>query len=197
MRILAFGDNHGNIKSINRAIEKSKSSDVILCTGDITNFGQGIEKVLLKFKKINKPFLIIPGNHEFEDELKKVCKKLGFPIFLHKGSYRINNYVFFGYGGGGFSQEDLRFERITEKFKKTIKKGDKIILITHAPPYKTKLDFLPGIGHTGNESYTKAVKELKPDFYFCGHLHENQSKRDKINKTILINPGPEGKLINI
>ena len=31
----------------------------------------------------------------------------------------------------------------------------------------------------------------------CGHLHENFNKKDKLNKTILINPGPNGEMITI
>jgi len=197
MRLLVFGDTHGSKSAIKRIIKKASGADIVICLGDLTNWGHNLENLLLKFKNLKSQFLFIHGNHEYIGDVKKVVKKHGFIQFLHQRSYSINNYVFFGYGGGGFLLEDLKFENIIKRFKKTIKKNDKVILITHAPPYGTKLDILPYTGHAGNKSFTKFIKEIKPIYHLCGHFHENESKRDKINNTIILNPGPEGKIIRI
>src|SRR3989344_3590714 len=117
-------------------------------------------------------------------------------IFLHKRSYSIGDYTFFGYGGNGFIQEDKKLESLIEKVKKITK--EKLIFITHMPPYNTKLDYLPyGKRHAGSKSSSKFIKELKPVLTACGHLHENFKKEDSIGKSLIINPGPEGQLIEI
>jgi len=103
-------------------------------------------------------------------------------------SYKINEYVFFGYGGGGFTLVDKNFEKIIKKFK-TIKKGSKVILITHAPPYDTTLDRLDHMDHLGSKSIKKFIEEVQPVLNICGHLHENAGNIDKIKKTKIINPG--------
>ena len=88
-------------------------------------------------------------------------------------------------------------EKIIKKFKKTLKKGDKVVFVSHAPPINTKCDFIPGHGHAGSYSVRKFVEVIKPIYNINGHLHETFSKRDKIGNTIIINPGPEGKLLKI
>ncbi|MDP6642356.1 MAG: metallophosphoesterase [Candidatus Nanoarchaeia archaeon] len=194
MKILAFGDLHGDIKTLNKIIKKSKSVDVVVCAGDLSNFSMDLEIVLNKLKKIEKPLLIINGNHELDYELKKLCKKYKF-IFIHKTQYNIANYSFVGFGGGGFSQIDKEFESWAKKFKK--RKDKKIVLVTHAPIFNTKLDFLQGLGHVGNKSMRKFVDKIKPILVVCGHLHENFNVTDEIKKTKLINPGKEGKILTI
>ena len=82
---------------------------------------------------------------------------------------------------------------------KTIKKkieGKKIIFITHGPPYGTKIDLL-GTNYAGNKSYTNFIKKEKPILALCGHLHENFGKTDQIGPSKLMNPGPEGEIIDI
>lgn len=197
MKILAFVDTHGNLNAIKRLLKKGESVDLLICAGDISNFGNNLLSSVSKLQKLKKHMLIIHGNHESEEQMREVSKKFPWVIYIHKGSYQLGNYYFFGYGGGGFSTEDSQYEKTIKKFKKTLKKDAKIVLITHGPPYGTRCDLLMHQGHRGCKTYTKIDKELKPILHICGHLHETASIRDKIGKTLVINPGPEGKIIRI
>lgn len=192
MKILAFVDTHGNKKAIEIIIKKAKKEnpDILICAGDITNWGENIKSLIKDLEKLNILLLIIPGNHETSELIDSISSKL--IINLHKKSYELNDYIFLGYGEGGFSKEDKEFEKITNKFKKTIKKDSKIILVTHAPPYG-RLDFI--FGHQGNEAIRKFIEEIQPIIHICGHLHEYEGKEDKIKRTRIINPGPYGILI--
>src|SRR3989344_3980087 len=78
---------------------------------------------------------------------------------------------------------------------KKIKK-ENVIFITHAPPYKTKLDKLP-MGNVGSVSIRKFIEKIKPILFICGHLHENENKRQKLKQTLMINPGYKGEIIEI
>lgn len=197
MRILAFTDTHGVKQYIDILLKKSKEVDMLVCAGDISDWGQDIEKQLEYFKKAKKPMLIIPGNHEDEGSLRNICKKFNFCSFIHCGSYEIGSYIFFGYGGGGFSEVDKDFEKLAERFKASMSNAKKIILVTHGPPYGTSLDYLSGLGYRGCRSIRKFVEEAKPILHICGHLHDNAGNTDTIGKTIVVNPGPEGKIIEI
>jgi len=197
MKILAFVDTHGDLKAINRLLIKGKEVDLIICAGDISHFGNNLKSIVGKFKKLNKPMLVIHGNHESEEQMRAVCKEFPWALYIHKGSYQLGNYCFFGYGGGGFSTEDPQYEKVIKKFKKTLKKDTKLAIITHGPPYGTKCDFLIEQGHRGCKTYAKIDKELKPILHICGHLHETASMRDKLGETLVINPGAEGKIIRI
>ena len=196
MKILVFVDVHGSVNTLKKIIKKSAKADLLICAGDLSNWGQKLDYLLSLLSKTKKLLLIIPGNHETSKEIKKSCSLFDFAQDLHKASYSLNNYTFFGYGSGGFTLSDPKFERIAKKFKKTIKKDSKIILITHAPPYKTSLDKLP-IGHRGCKSIRKFIEDVQPKLVICGHLHENAGNEDKIKKTLIINPGKDGKIIEI
>jgi len=197
MKILAFVDTHGSLEAIKRLLVKGEGVDLLVCAGDISNFGHNLKESIAKFKKLNKPMLIIHGNHESEEQIKELSKEFPWLINLHKGSYNLGEYCFFGYGGGGFSMEDREYEKVANKFKKTLKKGSKLIVITHGPPYGTKCDYLPHQGYRGCKTYTNMDKELKPILHICGHLHETAAVRCTIGNTLVINPGAEGKIIRI
>jgi len=196
MKIFTFVDTHGNLSRIDKIIQEItlEKPDIVICAGDISDFGENLKESIEKFTNIGIPFLMIPGNHETSEEIKELSRKYKFMINLHKASYEINDYIFFGYGEGGFSQENLEFERIIPKFKNTLKKGSKVILVTHAPPHGTKLDLLHN--HVGCKSIRKFIEEIKPLLHISGHIHENSNKTDILDKTVLINPG-DGKIIEL
>ena len=193
MKILAFVDVHGNKTALNKIIEKSKNADLLICAGDITNFGQNLNKIIDQISTVNKPLLIIPGNHETASEIKSLKQK--FVVNIHKTIYRINDYIFFGYGSGGFSLRDIALENKIEEIKQIVK-NKKFILVTHAPPYGTMADTIHG-QHHGSVSITKMIYETSPIINICGHLHESANKKSVLKKTLIINPGPYGTLINI
>ncbi|MFH1209385.1 MAG: metallophosphoesterase [archaeon] len=195
MKILAFGDTHGNISYINRIIKliNDKKPDLLICSGDLTNFGGDIKKYVNMFPE-DILMLMVPGNHESSELLDSLNNKN--LINLHKKSFETDDYIFFGYGEGGFSYVDKEFEDTYNKFKKNVN-GKKIILITHAPPFDTAIDYLPRLGNRGNKSFRNFIDELNPLLCVSGHFHENSGKSFKLKETILVNPGPLGKLIEI
>lgn len=201
MRILAFTDVHGSLVALRRIAQKVKTQkpDLLVCAGDMSIFEHGIIGILRKLNKLNKKIIIVHGNHEDSSTFIKCSKLFKNIIFIHKNYFIEDGILFLGYGGGGFSVFDKEFEKISKnKFKKIIKnnQGKKIILVTHAPPYKTKLDKLMQ-GHCGNKSIRHFVEKNKIHLLICGHLHENFGKEDKIKKTKIINPGPFGKIIHV
>ena len=200
MKLLAFTDTHGSLLALKRIEQKVKTQnpDLLVCAGDISIFEHGIVGLVRRLSKLNKKIIIIHGNHEDSSTFIKLSKLFKNIIFIHKKYFIYDDLLFLGYGGGGFSITDKEFDKTTIKFKKIIKtnKDKKIIFVTHAPPYKTKLDKLVQ-GHSGNKSIRNFVEKNKVYLLICGHLHENFGKEDNIRKTKVINPGPFGKIIDI
>ena len=199
MKVLAFVDMHGSLTGLKKIEKQAKKADLIICAGDFTIFGQNTDHFLKKFNAFNKPMLIVPGNHEDEAELQALCKKYKNINYLHAKGYKEGEFFFLGYGGGGFSMRDKAFEKLSKQFEKEIKDlgNPKTILITHAPPYKTKIDRIMD-EPCGNKSIKNFIKKIQPMILVVsGHLHENAGKEDKVGNTRVINPGPYGKLISI
>ncbi len=196
MKILIFSDMHGNKNALERLIKKAHGVDLLVCAGDLSNMGRDLEGILKRLD-IGIPLFIIHGNHESEDEMKGVCSMFPTMRYIHRASLRFKGFVFFGYGGGGFAIRDTVFESLMARLKKDLKPGDKVVLVTHAPPHGTKLDYLPHAGHRGCISIRRFIDEIRPVLHICGHLHENVARKQIVDGTLVINPGPEGKIIRL
>jgi len=198
MRILAFGDLHGDSKALSKLLKKiTDDVDIIICLGDVGDWGENDKKIIAQFKRFGKPFLLIPGNHEHESGLAQIAEKFDFVAYLHKGCYQINNYIFFGYGGGGFARENKEFEKVVNQFSKSIKKDNVVVTFTHGPPADTKLDLIPGFGHVGCRSIRKLILEVKPILHLCGHIHDTFGEKEVLGKTLVVNPGPTGMKFDV
>lgn len=196
MKILAFSDMHGNKSALRSIIKRGKKKDIdlLICAGDFSIFSGGAEDILSRLNKINKPVLLIHGNHEDDDELRKRCKLFKNCYFIHDRKFKVKDYVFIGYGGGGFSYRDKSLEKKISKFKKGLDKK-KVVVVTHAPPYKTKIDKIHK-EHAGSKSVRKMIESLKPVLAISGHLHECVGE-DKIDGSRVVNPGYKGRVINV
>lgn len=198
MKLLAFSDVHANKNALFKIKEKAikEKPDFLICCGDLSLFGKGLEEGAKFLNELNIKMLIIPGNHETPEEIKNICSKNKNLVNIHQGAFDYENYTFFGWGTGGFSYIEEGFERISKQFIKTLDKNKKLIFVTHAPIYGTKLDLL-SMGHRGCKSTRKFIEETDPVLVLCGHFHENFKKQDKIKKTLIVNPGDDGMIIKL
>ena len=198
MKLLAFTDVHVGKKSLESIKEKAlkEKPDLLICCGDLSVFGSGLKEAAKFLNDLKIQTLIIPGNHEMVEEVKDICSKYKNLVNLHCAVFELGNFNFFGWGTGGFSFIEEEFERVAKKFIKNQDRNKKLIFVTHAPIYGTKLDYLP-MGHRGCKSTRKFVEEVQPLLVLCGHFHENFKKQDKIKKSLIINPGKDGMIIEL
>ena len=198
MNILAFSDFHENKSAMKKIKEKLDTADILICHGDLTNWGRNLEKIVNEICSWGKNVLFLHGNHENENIMRNIVDKYKNAKFLHMASYRMGKYLIFGYGGDGFAATDGVFEKVSEKFAKEIKKDDIVIMVSHGPPYGNKADYLgKDIGHRGCKSYTKFIEKYKPMLWICGHLHETFGAIDIKGKTVIANPGAEGRILKV
>jgi len=204
MKVLCFTDWHGGTDynefsgdALASIKKKAKNVDLILCTGDITLFGNAMEEVLEFINSLGKKVLLIPGNHEDEDELEAMVKNFKNIVYLHKHSFEFKGFTFLGWGGGGFGQRDLEFEAWSLKVLKKYKKK-KLVLLLHGPPFGTEIDYRDeDFGNVGCLSYRIFIEAISPLAVFSGHIHETYHKRDVLGKTKLYNCGPDGEIITL
>lgn len=190
IRILASTDLHEDMNAVRRIIKYSPLVDVVVIAGDLSNFGRGLRKVLLELNKSKVKVLVVPGNHEDEESIIENSVDLHNIINIHKSFFIVKNALFLGYGGSNFTNRDKEFLIIEPFFDKLIKKKnpEKVIFITHNPPFDTKLDDLEGY-HIGTREFSDFIIKEKPDVVICGHLHEKFGESQEIGKTRIINPG--------
>lgn len=201
MKILAATDIHADTLLTKKLAETAKKEnvDLVVLAGDLTFYGKGLERLLYPFKEKGVKVALIPGNHDPPELIDFISNKYKF-YNLHNYPLVLGDTAFIGAGFADIgpyyiSDEDL-YNKIIEQMKIAKKKNaKKIVIVSHSPPNNTKLD---DIGmHVGSESLRKLIEKYQPDLCICGHIHEAFGLEDKIGKSKVINPGQEGKIINI
>ena len=198
MKLLVFSDMHSDLKLTRDLLQRGidKDVDFIIVPGDMTNFSKNLKGVLQLLNDSPKPVYVLPGNHEEGKRFDELVETMPNLTNFHKSYFEFDDYVILGYGGDGFSKEDAEFRKVSRKWYGQFK-GRKIVLVTHGPPYLTKLDKLSKKRHVGNVDYRKFIERIKPKLFVCGHLHDTMGEQDTLGETILINPCWEGAIIEL
>ncbi len=197
MKLLAFVDTHEDptVFARFREVIAEEKIDVACCAGDFTIFGRGTEAVLAEMNTLGVPVVLIHGNHEDEEE---VVEALEGKENLHWAHGRIVDLVgvrFFGFGGHGFRKEEPELEELERQHAGEFTQNT--IILSHAPPYGTTLDEAGPGWHVGNESLTGLLRRRRPMLLLCGHIHQCFHQRERVLKTLCINPGPDGEIVEV
>jgi len=201
MRILTFTDVHGHPATLKMLAKKARNVDFCICCGDFTTFSIDMDWVIDFFgRNFPVPVYMIHGNHDSYRRFLELCKHYQniIPFHLKLLKLKKHDICMFGFGGGGFSFTEPVLEKAHKELKKKLPPGERLILVTHAPAYHTSVDFLDEQrGHRGCNSSRKIIEDLQPMLALSGHFHETFGVDDKIGKSLLLNPGDEGIIIEV
>jgi len=197
MRLIVGSDFHGNEAMVERFVAKAEEehAEIILICGDVTNFGtlREAKRLLSFFIKPRVPVLFIPGNCD-PPSLSGV--DLEGVRCIHGGTAPYGDITFLGIGGSPptpfhtpFEIEEGEIMAELSRAAENLIDDRRFILLSHAPPRDTRLDRTRFGLHVGSVSVRRFIEDKKPFLVFCGHIHEAKGE-DRINETILINPGP-------
>ncbi|MDI6802380.1 MAG: metallophosphoesterase [Bacteroidota bacterium] len=193
MRILAFTDIHG---SYNRVLEiiKSEKPDMVIIGGDLTNLGrvQEVESVIRQFQTLTPNLFCIAGNMDLPQH-DDLFDKLN--VSINGKGIIMNEVGIFGVSAVPTSplrtpyeiDEEAISEKIAEGYKDVLNAKTKI-LVSHAPPYGTKVDIVHSGYHVGSSAVRDFIEAEKVDVVICGHIHEGRGQ-DTLGKTKIINCG--------
>ncbi len=188
MRILAASDIHGAVAMLKYVLRR-EHADILVLAGDLSNNSlHEARNVLRVAKNYDLNVVFVPGNMDPPALLD--MESFEGAINLHGKVKNILGLSFGGLGGGGISPFNTPIEFDENTFwQKLSSLNDIDVLVSHAPPYKTRLDIVrPGM-HVGSKSLLKFLEERQPILCICGHIHEAYGT-DFIRRTALVNPGP-------
>ncbi len=162
---------------------KSKVSDedVVLIGGDVS-WAMTLEGALPDLKEIDElpgEKLIIRGNHDYwwASMVKMTALGLRHIRFIQNNAIKIGSYVFCGTRGWTvpetsaeqseedkkiFDRELIRLELALSDAKKQAKDGDKIVCMTHYPPFNATF---------ADSAFTEMMIKAGVDTAIYGHLH--------------------------
>jgi uncharacterized protein len=201
MTFLVISDLHGNIPVLDKLDSEFKASDAVLFAGDFAEFGHtetGKPALEALCKKHETIFSVI-GNCDEPDFLEEIEKQ---DISVENTLVYHDGLCFAGSGGGSKFTGTTPNERTDEELlsdldivENTEEGGggngswNNLILIMHNPPKDTKCDAVNPTVHVGSPLLRKFIEDKAPLAVITGHIHESAAV-DKINNTVVINPGP-------
>jgi Icc-related predicted phosphoesterase len=202
--ILVLGDIHQNIDKLKELKKEVKDVDLVIIAGDITQFGEKkeAEKIINEFLLLNKSLLAQLGNMDHKSVDSFLTEK---GINLHGKGNIYGEIGIFGVGGSNPTPFNTPTEFPEDVIKELLINGYNMtgnapvkIMISHTPPFGTKVDKLPNGANVGSKSVREFIEEYKPQIAVVGHIHEGKGE-DRIGDTKLFNPGvfAEGGYVHI
>lgn len=169
------------------------------------------------FEKIHErvKFIGVWGNADNTKMLQKVPIERHIEI-IHNRIIRIGDFCLLGYNGRplyifekenkeqwAFSEEKA-YSDLEKLFREL--EGEKVILVTHVPPYGILDQVVENYrkygvgtygerardGYIGSVAFKKIDEKFKPILHIFGHIHESKGAK-KIGKTTFVNTGSFGK----
>ena len=186
MKLLACSDVHGRLEAAEILASKASEEgfNIILVAGDLTHFGPAElgRKVVETLLKSGLPVLHVPGNID-PPGLHEALKDVG--VSLHGRGVEVEGLKIVGAG-----YEDGVSQPLRRGIAELGKPPD--IVLTHVPPYGSKVDVAWSGEHVGSVELADFLREFKPRLSICGHIHEARGV-DQLNGTLICNPGPAFK----
>jgi Icc-related predicted phosphoesterase len=197
MRLLVFSDIHGKKSALERLMDID--ADYYFAAGDLATWGRGLEQLAPVLQKRAERMYVIPGNHESEADIARLCEQCGFHNF-HGQTIQIAGYTVAGLGYSNPTPFDTPGEYTEQELAARLEKFaglDPLILICHAPPKDTKLDRAGEGQHFGSTAVRDFIDRHQPAYFYCGHIHEAAGREDTIGRTVGWNVGIEGKVLEL
>ena len=197
MRILVLTDIHNKWSILRKLLRKVRTEeiDLIIVAGDLSFCGDLNEALnVLKVLSKEKHVLFVPGNCDSPSLLH--LDKYGNAENIHGKVVNYGEFIFAGIGGSNPTPFNTPVEFLEYEIKEIlsnikVKLGERSldILVSHPPPYNTKLDIISTGGHVGSLEVREFIENVKPKLCICGHIHESPGI-DSIGETLVLNPGP-------
>ena len=189
MHILHISDIHCSYNAIQRLAREVIPSihDRLLgvfITGDIECPELVIDPLLEILREGSQRIFAVTGNMDdtyVARYLQERRLSVEGNIIIH-GKYAI--------GGVSGIEPYVSLRILSERLKKVSqeKRDLDLIILSHFPPFNTKVDIAWGNVHAGLPELRDFITSYNPRIFLCGHIHESRGV-DNIGDTLIVNAG--------
>jgi len=204
IKLLVISDIHGHLEAIDKLKKclMDKHYEIFIICGDLTHFGSPNELKEVLYALSNAVsydlMVFVLGNCDpytvLED--KNLCSDMSACRLLHGDVVLWHDIAIGGVGGGLISPFGTLIEYDEDEFsafldsimRKWVSTKTRI-LVTHTPPYNTKVDLTHFGEHIGSLALRNFILKEAPLLNLCGHVHEARGI-DRLGESYIVNPGP-------
>jgi hypothetical protein len=197
MKILIFSDIHSDLKTLKRLMDTE--ADYYFAAGDLVSWSRGLPAAAEVLKRRTGDVFVLPGNHESARDVSSMCAEHGLVDF-HGKHVIIGGVTIAGLGyssptpfntPGEYSEAEMA-ERLSH-----LEPLNPRVMICHAPPKDSKLDRAGANQHFGSSAVREFIERAQPEYFFCGHVHEAEGAEERFGRTLGINVGKKGYLLDL
>jgi Icc-related predicted phosphoesterase len=198
MKLLAFSDLHRDLDQARELIERSSEANVVIAAGDFASVHEGLEEAIDALSGISAPTVLVPGNNETEDALRRACEGWDSATVLHGEGTEVDGVQFFGLGAGvPITPWDWSFDLDEEDASEKLAGcPEGAVLVVHSPP-KGHCDTSSAGDHLGSEAILETIEKKRPKLAVCGHIHEAWGAESAVGPTQVVNLGPSGRMFEV
>ncbi len=200
MKILAVGCLHGDLTQAKKLAEQAQKEavDLVVFAGDFTQSERHTPGLFKVFKEKGLNLALIPGNHESPAHAEAMAQLYGMK-FLHGYYAKFGDVAILGAGSANFgifglSEKEL-YDLLKRSADKVKGKARKTIIVTHAHPSNTKIDFDGRF--FGSDGIRRAIEKIQPAIAISSNIHEAEGIEDLVGETRIISVGKRGKIIEV
>ncbi len=194
MKLLLFSDLHCDQEAARSLMKRADDVDVLIGAGDFATCRRGIQQTLEVLRQTRRPTVLVAGNAETDEELRRACQGWSLAHVLHGSATTIDDVPFFGMGGavpvtpfGAWSYD------LTEAEARDLLADcpPDAILVTHSPPQGAVDRSSRGVS-LGSVAIRETIEQSHPRLAVCGHIHDCSGRTARIGATPVVNAGPRG-----
>lgn len=199
MRIAAFSDLHRDQEAARRVVEAGTHADIVIGAGDFATHGKGHDETLSILQRIDRPVLLVCGNHDDLGELRRLAAGRPSWHVLHGESVSVLGHAFFGLGyevarsAGALPQSCITEQQAADMLEHC---PPGAILVTHAPP-RGIADLQRDGTHQGSVAIRAAIGSKQPPLVLCGHIHHAWGSYGRVGSSLVVNLGPAVTLFDL
>jgi len=194
---MIFSDIHNDLAALRRVMETD--ADYYVAAGDLVTWAKGLDRCGEILKEKGDKVWVMPGNHESAEQIESFCEKYGLRNF-HDQLVEAGGRKFGGLGYSSPTPFQTPGEYSEAELKQRLGKFAGIaglVMACHAPPEGTELDRIREGVHAGSRSVREFIEANQPDYFFCGHIHEAEGREVRMGKTVAVNVGKRGYLLEL
>ena len=197
--ILAFSDLHLDASAAAALVVAAPRADIVVGAGDFGVRGEGGPRALAMLDAVDRPLVLVAGNHDRRGELEAFCRDRPDRHLLHGQAVTVSGLRFAGVGGEIPCRGDAPWnETLTEAEATALldAAGACDVLVSHTPP-RGHCDAQRDGTREGSVAVARAIERDAPVLCLCGHIHASWGSTSRLGRTTIVNLGPTVRLFEL
>ncbi len=207
MRLLLFSDLHHDLAAARRlgATALAGGISALVCAGDLGLDLEQLPAIYGPFRACGLPAFSVPGNHDGDPDYELAVRAAGWTD-IDRRMVHVDGWTLAGYGHlhheGTFYGPDPS-EQLEDPDLATLLEAaqtvapERLVLVTHLPPFGTLASRDGRFIDFGSAQLRRFIEEHQPAAVLCGHVHHREPVTDHIGRTLVVNAGPHGYVVEL